>query len=368
MNILILNSILYTPDGEGNIPRVQTIKDTMIYGMCLGFLHLGHSVTLAALEDYKPIGKEYYEFPVLFFKSDYKNVFKTSVLPYSSEMKQYLKRHHKDFDIIISSEVFQFQSLYAARICPQKTMIWQELTTHQNKFHKLPSKFWYNVVAHLFMHNIRCVVPRSRKAAEFIRCYMPNVSGTIIDHGIDIDKFKYSVEKKRQLISSSQLIYRKNVDGIIRKFAKFHKIRGYEDIRLIIAGRGEEEGNLKDLTTELGLQGCVDFVGFLSQAKLNEYIRNSYAFLVNTRKDLNMVSIPESIVSGTPILTNLQPASADYIAANSLGIAKDDWDETDLKTMIDCNKQFVSNCIAYRNNLTNIHSAGLFINVFNKGE
>lgn len=368
MNILILNSILYTPDGEGNIPRVQTIKDTMIYGMCLGFLHLGHNVTLAALEDYKPIGKEYYEFSVLFFKSDYKNVFKTSVLPYSSEMKQYLKRHHKDFDIIISSEVFQFQSLYAARICPQKTMIWQELTTHQNKFHKMPSKFWYNVVARFFMRNVRYVVPRSRKAAEFIRRYMSNVSDTIIDHGIDIDKFKYSVEKKRQLISSSQLIYRKNVDGIIRKFAKFHKIKGYEDIRLIIAGRGEEEGNLKILTTKLELQDYVDFVGFLPQTELNEYIRNSYAFLVNTRKDLNMVSIPESIVSGTPILTNLEPASADYIAANSLGIAKDYWDETDMKTMIDSNKQFVSNCIAYRNNLTNIHSAELFIDVFNNSK
>lgn len=366
MNILILNSILYTPDGEGNIPRVQTIKDTMIYGMCLGFLHLGHNVTLAALEDYKPIGKEYYEFPVLFFKSDYKNVFKTSVLPYSSEMKQYLKRHHKDFDIIISSEVFQFQSLYAARICPQKTMIWQELTTHQNKFHKLPSKFWYNVVARLFMNNVRCVIPRSMKAAGFVRQYIPNVSSMIIDHGINIDKFKYSIEKKRQVISSSQLIYRKNIDGIIRKFAKLHKIKDYEDIRLIIAGRGEEESKLKALTMELGLQDCVDFVGFLPQAKLNEYIRNSYAFLVNTRKDLNMVSIPEAIVSGTPILTNLQPASADYVAANSLGIVKDNWDEKDIKEIIDNNVFFVENCVAYRDRLTCEYSAQTFIKEFNQ--
>ena len=98
MNILILNSILYTPDGEGNIPRVQTIKDTMIYGMCLGFLHLGHSVTLASVEDYRPMETELYDFEVRFFKTEYKRIFQPSVLPYSSEMKQYLKRHHKDFD------------------------------------------------------------------------------------------------------------------------------------------------------------------------------------------------------------------------------------------------------------------------------
>lgn len=84
--ILILNSILYTSETD-QIPQVKTIRDTMIYGMCLGFLHLGHNVTLAALEDYKPTEEEQYEFPVLFFKSDYEKIFKPSVLPYSSGMK-----------------------------------------------------------------------------------------------------------------------------------------------------------------------------------------------------------------------------------------------------------------------------------------
>lgn len=365
MNILILNSILYTPGGDGNIPKVKTIKDTMIYGMCLGFKHLGHHVTLAAADDYRPTEHEAYDFDVKFFKTDSKKIFKPSVLPYSSEMKHFLKKHSSDFDIVISSEVFQFQSLFAARICPQKTIIWQELTAHQSKFHEIPSKLWYNVVARLFMRNVRCVVPRSRKAYDFVRQFMPKVSDTIIDHGINIDKFKYSADKKGQIISSSQLIYRKNVDGIIRKFAKFHKMKGYEDIRLIVAGRGEEENNLKALTAELGLQDYVDFVGFLPQAKLNEYIRNSYAFLVNTRKDLNMVSIPEAIVSGTPILTNLQPASAGYIAANSLGIAKDYWDESDIKDIVANNGLYVENCIAYRNRLSSEFAAKSFIDVFN---
>lgn len=360
MKVLILNSILYTSETDV-IPHVRSIKDTMIYGVCLGFLHLGHNVTLATLEDYRPIGEEQYEFPVIFFKSNFKKVCKPSVFPYSLDMNRYLKEHGNSFDLVISSEVFQFQSLYAARACPHKTIIWQELTAHQNKFHKIPSKLWYNIVARLFMRNVRCVVPRSKKAYTFVRQYMPNVSATIIDHGINIDTFKYSTEKKRMIISSSQLIFRKNVDGIIRKFARFHMQKGYEDIRLIIAGRGEEESKLKDLTAELGLQDYVDFVGFLPHTKLNEYIRHSYALLVNTRKDLNMVSIPEAIVSGTPILTNLQPASADYIAVNSLGIAKDDWDEKDMKAIVDDNMRFVKRCIAYREKLTNVYSARSFI-------
>lgn len=363
MKVLVINSILYTAD-NGIIPTVESIKDTMIYNMCLGFKSLGHNIILATSEDYKPTKNEEYDFPVIFFKSNYKKICKPAMLPYSSELKKYIKQNNKNYDLVISSEVFQFQSLFVARICPNKTIIWQELTEHQNKFHKIPSKIWHNIIAKLCMKNILVVVPRSHQAYNFISQYMPSVSHTIIDHGINVDKFKFSTNKKRQIISSSQLIHRKNVDGIIKIFNKFHQLNGYEDIKLIIAGRGEEEHNLKKLVKDLNLQDSIEFVGFLSQTELNEYIRNSYAFLVNTRKDLNMVSIPESIVSGTPILTNRQPASADYIEKNNLGIVKDNWNENDIKDIIDNNKKYVDNCINYRSKLTSINTAQQFIEIF----
>ena len=363
MNILILNSILYTADNS-IIPKIKSIKDTMIYNMCLGFKSLGHNITLATSEDYKPTKNEEYDFPVIFFKSNYKKICKPAMLPYSSELKKYIKQNHKNYDLVISSEVFQLQSLFAARICPNKTIIWQELTEHQNKFHQIPSKIWHNIIAKLYMKNVLVVVPRSQQAYNFISQYMPSVSRTIIDHGINVDKFKFSTNKKRQIISSSQLIHRKNVDGIIEIFNKFHQLNGYEDIKLIIAGRGEEEHNLKKLVKDLKLQDSIEFVGFLSQTELNEYIRHSYAFLVNTRKDLNMVSIPESIVSGTPILTNRQPASAYYIEKYNLGIVKDNWNENDIKDIIDNNKKYVDNCINYRSKLTSINTAQQFIDIF----
>ena len=50
MNILVINPILYTCEGW-NIPRVKSIKDTMIYNMCRGFKSLGHKVTLCAAKE-----------------------------------------------------------------------------------------------------------------------------------------------------------------------------------------------------------------------------------------------------------------------------------------------------------------------------
>lgn len=363
MKILVLNPILFTST-DGVLPKVKTIKDTMIYGMCLGFKKLGHDVTLVAMDDYKPTEYEQYDFSVCFMKSIGAK-YLTYALPLSIELWHWLHRHANEYDMVLSSETFGFHSLFASIICPQKTIIWQELTEHQRKMHRLPSKFWHNVICRILMRKVRCVVPRSEKAYMFISQYMPRVSKTVVDHGINVDKFQCSREKQRQIISSSQLIYRKNVDGIIRKFACFHKMNGYEDIKLLIAGRGEEEANLRRLAHDLDIEDSVSFIGFLSQSKLNEYIRHSMVFLVNTRQDLNMVSIPESIVSGTPILTNNVPASAGYISREQLGIAKNEWDENDLKNIIDDNGYYVDNCINYRGILTSEHSAQSIINIYN---
>lgn len=360
----MLNPILFTST-DGSLPKVETIKDTMMYGMCLGFKNLGHEVTLVSYEEYKPTRQEAYDFEVLFLNSSLANIL-PNALPLSMALKRFLKERHKDYDMVLTSEVFAFHSLFAATICPEKTIIWQELTEHQNKLHQLPSKFWHNIVARLWMQKVKAVVPRSTKAYGFISRYMPTTTTTVVDHGINVEKFQSCKEKKRQIISSSQLIHRKNVDGIIRIFADFHQEKGYEDVRLLIAGRGEEEVNLKKLVKDLGLEDSVEFLGFLPQAKLNEYIRESMCFLVNTRKDLNMVSIPESIVSGTPILTNMQPASARYIAEEKLGIAKDEWGVEELKEMIDNNHEYVARCLAYRDHLTNTHSAQMLTNIFRR--
>ena len=332
--------------------------------MCLGFKRLGHDVTLAAAEEYAPAEKEAYDFEILFFKSDFKRIFPPAMLPFSPELWPYIKKNEKSFDLLISSEVFSFQSLLAARICPEKTVIWQELTDHQNKFHRLPSKIWHNVIVRLFMQRIAAVAPRSGPAYKFISKYMPQTVKQIVDHGINVDKFTYSEKKERQIISSSQLILRKNIDGIIRIFQQFHEMEAYKDIKLLIAGRGEEEANLKKLVSELKLSESVRFLGFLPQQTLNKYIRESLCFLINTRKDLNMVSIPESIVSGTPILTNTQPASANYIKTYKLGIVQNQWGIPELEEIINNNSFYVKNCIAYRDNLANSHIAQTFLDIF----
>lgn len=367
MKILILNLILYTAD-HNRIPKVTSIKDTMIYNMCVGFKQSGHQVTLIAAQEYKPAGEESYDFDIIFVKSAFTKIFPPAVLPYCPELWNYLRKNKAGFDLIISSEVFALASLFAALICPRKTIIWHELTVHQQKFHQLPSRLWHHTIVPLCFRKIVSVVPRSQAAFEFISRYLKNVSTNIVDHGINIETFAFNLHKQQQFICVSQLIARKNVSGIIDKFTDFLKLGPYKNFKLYIAGRGDQKEALEQKVHASGLEEHIIFLGFLSHDKLNEYVGNSMGFLVNTKRDLNMVSIPEAIVCGTPVITNLVPASASYIKSNALGIAKEEWTAQDLVQLVENNSYYVANCGKYREKLTNFHSAQQLIEIFLKNK
>lgn len=87
MKVLIVNPILYTNENR-NIKKVNTIKDTMIYDLCLAFLKKGCDVTLAASDLYKPNEEESYPFSVIWMRTRLTKLFPPHTLPYCPEVKK----------------------------------------------------------------------------------------------------------------------------------------------------------------------------------------------------------------------------------------------------------------------------------------
>lgn len=351
MKVLIVNQILYTHT-DGVIPEVKTIKDTMIYQMCLGFKEIGHDVTLAASSEFQPTELEEYAFPILWFDSNCTKLLPPAILPYSKALKKYLRKEQHQYDLIISKEVFTFASRWLSRICPEKTVLWVEQAFHQRKFHQIPSKIWFAVIARYWMNGVKTVIPCSESAGVFLKRYLTNTTEEVVEHGIDIQKFTPAPVKSRQLMVSSRLVKQKNIEGIIRVFSKLHSLPAYRDIILYIAGRGSEEEHLKEVARQTKCDEKVCFLGFLPQAELNRYMSESLAFLIRTDQDLNMVSVPESVCSGTPLVMNEVPLSKWYVKRYDLGIVKSEWDESDLINVIENNLYYTNNCKIYRKNLS----------------
>lgn len=357
MKVLIINPILYTCE-TSNIKKVNTIKDTMIYNLCLAFKNMGHQPTLVAAKDYKPIVEEKYDFNIEFLETKYIKIFKPNCFPLLRGLNRYLKTNKDYYDLIVTGEVFSMSSLFASIILPQKTIIWHELAKHNNILKKIPSKIWYNIIARIFQKNVR-VVPRSKNAYNFISKYCSNVCEEYIDHGVNLTEFIGNTEKKEQFVILSQLIKRKRIDGIIRIFDEFIK-KVNSNYLLYIIGEGSEEKNLIELTKQLGISDKVIFKGFMMHKDAIPILCESKALLVNTQKDNSMVSIVEALATCTPIITTDIPYNVDYIEKSELGLVKKEISYLDLKEITENNNFYVKQCEKYREKISNEYKVKQF--------
>ncbi len=361
MRILIVNLMLHSSE-HGLITRRPSNHHTMIYTLARGFKSLGHSVTLAAAEEYRPLMDDDPGFNIVWFKSFMPRIFSPVLLPCPRKFAIWLRKHRKDFDLILSSEVFSVPSLMCAVISPRKLLLWQEMSVYQNKFRRVPAKIWYGVIARLCMRHIP-VVARSMEAYRFINRFMSNVSDEIVSHGADENLFVPHSRRKNRFVSVSQLIPRKRIDSIIHCFSELTAIPEYSDFRLDIVGDGPSRKELEHRASLLGIADKVTFHGFKYHSEWAHIADGAIAMLINTTQDLNMVTVSESIVNGTPLLMNGVPATAQEVKEKKLGIVKDDWGTKEMIESIERYDEFHSNCIRERQRLTNRGVASRLIEI-----
>ena len=358
--VLIINPFLYT--SEGKEKKTNSIQDTIIVTLCKGFVNNGWMPTLIADMHYKPTDYNELPFEVVYFQDRLTTLFSPYKLPFPKGLYFYVKKHAKEYDMIITSEVFSLYSLMAVLAEPKKTIVWHEMAIHNRMWNGCASKIWYGLIGRLVFGNVR-IAPRSQRAKSFISQYCHNVSDAIFQHSVDENKFREcKTEKKDYFVSVSQLIGRKHVEKIIDKFADFQlQHYGY---KLYICGDGDKAPELKQKTSALGLQNNIIFTGNLSHDKLSGLMASSKGLLVYTERDNSILTISESIVCGTPVITTSVPDNSFIITENELGICKDNWGAEELEKCVIYNRYYSDNCKKYRYKLINTYIADLFIRTF----
>ena len=64
-------------------------------------------------------------------------IFKPNCFPWLKGFKKYIKKESKNYDLIISSEVFSMSSLCVSIYQRKRTIIWHELAKHNNILKKI---------------------------------------------------------------------------------------------------------------------------------------------------------------------------------------------------------------------------------------
>ena len=136
-----------------------------------------------------------------------------------------------------------------------------------------------------------------------------------INFGIQYLPEMQQLAKKEKIILSNRLhrsLYR--VDKIIKAFANLVSAKLIDkEYRLIIAGDGEENHNLRKLSQELGLNDRVEFMGLLDYDSLVNYYQKAQVFVSVPSSDGTASSLLESMAYGCiPVLSNL-PANLEWV-------------------------------------------------------
>lgn len=132
--------------------------------------------------------------------------------------------------------------------------------------------------------------------------------------GVPLDQFPFVARRAPvggawQIVQACRLIPKKGLVTSIHAFALFRE--RHPKATFVIAGDGPMRGELQALVSKLGLEDCVSFPGFLSQAKLHELYLTSHIFSHPSElmADSNQEGVPNSMLeamsTGLPVVATL---------------------------------------------------------------
>ena len=147
-----------------------------------------------------------------------------------------------------------------------------------------------------------------RASAKFHSTYTDYIPGA----GIDLNRIRQTesidpTQKKRQLklplnriilLSSGELIKRKNHETVLRALAKLREYR--DDFQYVICGHGELNDYLRHLAEDLNITDHVTFLGY--RTDILEICRAADLFIFPSFQEGLPMALLEAMASGLPVL------------------------------------------------------------------
>lgn len=160
---------------------------------------------------------------------------------------------------------------------------------------------------------------------------------SVIHPGIDIDFFRPADKPARTAVPTFVYLGRlkryKCVDLIIRALALV-RARGTE-VRLVIAGKGDDERRLRELVDDLDLEAEIEFAGYVSEEEKRELFRNSWANVFVSPKEGWGITNLEAAGCGTATLASDAPGLRESVVHEKTGILVPHGDIEALATAMD---------------------------------
>lgn len=131
----------------------------------------------------------------------------------------------------------------------------------------------------------------------------------VVEPVADQEELAHREDQPFTILYAGQLIPRKRVDLLIRAFATMPPT----SIKLIIVGDGSERERLQYLSTQLGIQERVFWLGALPYFQVREWMRQADVLVLPSRFDGWGAVVSEALLCGTPVVCTDHCGAADLV-------------------------------------------------------
>ncbi|WP_100065705.1 glycosyltransferase family 4 protein [Miniphocaeibacter massiliensis] len=267
---------------------------------CSFFLSKGYEVIVISLGDAKIEGCKVFSFGVKDFakKSDFNKLFS-----YTTKIKKIRKIIEEEKPDIIHAHYATSYGVLASML----------------KIHPYILSFWgsdvYDFPNRSILH--RTMLKYNIRSSDYIMSTSENMKREIEKYtkkdiivtpfGVDINKFKpLKLERDNNFtvgsIKSFYKIY--GLDYLIKGFKIFIDRTANSNAKLLLAGKGIEENNLKRLVRELYLEKNVEFLGFLNVDKVVETFNKIDVAVFPSESESFGVAAVEAQACGVPTIVS----------------------------------------------------------------
>jgi len=145
---------------------------------------------------------------------------------------------------------------------------------------------------------------------------------TIINPGVDSNKFPFTKHKKResdslQLMSVGSLIKRKGFDLLIQMMREI--VKKEKNISLRIIGDGPQLKDLKQMVKNYSLEENIIFVGHISHHEISSFYKRAHLFVSMSRSESWGQMYLEAMSSGLPVISSKNTGSLDIVKDGKSG-------------------------------------------------
>lgn len=124
----------------------------------------------------------------------------------------------------------------------------------------------------------------------------------ITEHTNILERSRINKNEQRYLLYLSRINPKKGLELLLEAFSSI--IKDYKDLKLIIAGSGEENyvNKIRQLVKELKLENMVIFTGLVSENEKLELLESATLFVLTSHSDVHPIAVQDALAMGIPVV------------------------------------------------------------------